>query len=432
MTVQSQTPNGIEAIYPMSPMQQGILLHSIEAPDSGVYCVQSVYTLSGELDEDCLERSWQAVVSRHAILRTAFILGDEPVQVVFNEILAPIVRKDWRREKRDELDSLLREYLVKDRQLGFQPTQAPLMRLALLRTDECDYQLVWTYHHVLIDGWSAGLVFQEVAQGYEASRRGRRVDLAEDRERDKGLAEVFWRGVLEGFEASTPLPGAGKGLEDLRHEDKSIELSEPVSSALARLAAREHLTIYSFIQATWGLLISRYAGKQDVVFGSVESGRPESLPGVEGIIGLFINTLPVRLRIDPERGLLDWVHVIHDQQTEARQYAFAPLTDIHSWSDVPRGQPLFEMIVGYQNFQRGVIEGKTDASETSTNLIAEAKSEMQVRFHSSSERTNYPLAVQVVPGRVISIRLTYDGARYSSRTIEQLLDHWQRLLESAV
>src|SRR5262249_25600771 len=146
------------------------------------------------------------------------------------------------------------------------------------------------------------------------------------------------------------------------HERRSEYLPETAAGELSRRAASEHLTAYGFVQAIWGLLLSRYSGEPDVLFGSIASGRPEALAGVESMIGLFINTLPVRLQVDPAKRFIDWVRTIHRQQIEARKHGYASLVEIQGWSDLPRGEPLFESILGYQSFASRELKASSNGS----------------------------------------------------------------------
>ena len=446
MAVQAQV-NEIEAAYPMSPMQQGLLFHSIKAPESGMYCVQSIYTMHGQLDDVSFEHAWQSVMNRHAILRTAFIFQDNPLQVVFRRSSMPILREDWSHLPATKQDQLLQEYLTHDKRRGFQPTEVPLMRLALFRKGAHEHILVWSLHHVLLDGWSANLVLQEVTYFYGAHREGRSVhlpdakpfqsyiDWLEEQGRENGLAETYWRSALRGFEAATPLPAADGKRDEIGYERVSEHLPSTVGTMLAHLAAREHLTVYGFIVAMWGLLLSRYSGKRDVVFGSIDSGRPETLPGVEEMVGLFINTVPVRLQVNGAQSLIEWIRRIHRQQVEIRKYNYASLVDIQNWSDVPRGEPLFETILGYQNFVSGAV--KTSASDDEGNSVSNSavsanSNGLQVKFHHGVEQTNYPLAVQVMtPGGKMEVRLIGDRTIYSPEVLGRLLCHYRQLLQSA-
>lgn len=207
----------IEAIYPLSPIQQGLLFHSLYAPNSGVYIEQLVCTLRADVDVSAFSRAWEHVVHRHAPLRTAFAWKsqDQPLQAVHRTVELPLVQEDWRAMALDAQERRLERWLADERARGFDVAKAPLMRLALLRFADDAWRFVWTHHHLLLDGWSLPLVLQEVFAAYEAYRTGRepalppvrpyRDYIAWLRKQDLAAAEAYWRATLAGFTAPTPL-----------------------------------------------------------------------------------------------------------------------------------------------------------------------------------------------------------------------------------
>ena len=190
----------IEDIYPLSPMQQGMLFHSIYAPESGMYVEQMSCTLRGSLSVDAFERAWRRVISRHTPLRTAFVWQDldEPLQVVQRQVSLPLEQHDWRALTSAQQAARLEAFQHEDRQRGLDLSEAPLMRLTLIRLADDRYQFVWTHHHLLIDGWSVPLLFQEVFQLYEAFRQGR----VQGPGQDGGASGRWGRGVGDAPDAS--------------------------------------------------------------------------------------------------------------------------------------------------------------------------------------------------------------------------------------
>ena len=342
-------------IYPLSPMQQGILFHTLEAPGAGVYVNQLCAELEGELNGDAFRRAWGEVVRRHAVLRTSFEWEGvtEPVQVVEQQAEVEWDEQDWRGFGEREQAERLQTYLAADRTRGFDLGRAPLMRVGLLRTGEGDFQLVWSHHHLLLDGWSVPMVLSEVLRFYEGYCTGEAVQLPRTRpyadyigwlqRQDLRTAEGFWRELLQGFRSPTRLglerggtsSEAGGGFDR-----RGVRLRREVTESLERLRQRHRLTLNTLVQGVWGLLLSRYSGQQDIVFGATTAGRPVDLPGVEAMVGLFINTLPVRLQLGAGDTVLECLQRLQSQQSEARRYEYTPLSHIQGWSEVPRGGPL--------------------------------------------------------------------------------------------
>ena len=329
----------VEDFYPLSPMQQGMLFHSLFAPESGVYVEQMSCTLRGDLDLSAFERAWQRVVDRHPILRTAFV-GEglkEPVQVVHRKVQLPVEQQDWRTFPPTEQEACLESFLQAERERGFDLSKAPLMRLALMRTDDDAYEFIWTNHHILLDGWSIPLLLQEVFAFYESFRRGQDLRLGPPRpyrnyivwlkRQNMEQAEAFWRTTLAGFTAPTDLvvdrPLEGVADQKERYDEQEVWLSRETTAALRSLAQQHHLTLNTLVQGAWALLLSRYSGEEDVVFGATVSGRPTDLPESEFMIGLFINTLPVRVRVPPEALVVDWLKGLQGQLVDMRQYEYS-------------------------------------------------------------------------------------------------------------
>ena len=207
--------------------------------------------------------------------------------------------------------------------------------------------------------------------------------------------------------------------EEAGYDEQQKHLSEALTEALQALARRHHLSLNSLIQGAWALLVSRYSEEADVVFGAVVSGRPAALVGVESMIGLFMNTLPVRVRVSPEASLLPWLHALQAQQVEARHYEYSPLVQVQRWSNVPPGLPLFDTLFVFENYP-----GRATVQEWVRSL--------EIRQVRLLPRTHYPLTMLVIPGPELVLRLSYQCARFDSATMTRMLGHLQTLLEGMV
>jgi len=423
----------IEDIYPLAPLQEGLLFHSRAAQMAGEpdeYFRQYVSRIQGRLDAGAFARVWQESVDRHPILRTAF-LWDEveaPCQIVLRHAGLPFEVVDLRSCSSGQQERRIAAFLAEDRGLGFDLTTAPLLRIRLFRLAEDVYRMVWSYHHLLLDGWSIALMFAEASSRYQTGkqpRQGRpfRDYIAWLAEQEPGQAEAFWRHLLRGYSEpvriSVPPPASGPeaGGKALPTESAAGELSEGESAALERLARSSRLTLNTLVQGAWGLLLGFYTGARDVVFGATVSGRPTDLAGFEKMLGMFINTLPVRAEIDPREPFLAYLERLHRQLVEARQHEHTPLFQIHRWSEVPRGLPLFETIVIFENYR--FEPGRGGEGKRPGVTLEESQ---------TLGGTNYPIAVIVKPGRRLKLRLIYDPRRFDPATVARMLAHFQRIL----
>jgi amino acid adenylation domain-containing protein len=425
----------IDSIYPLSPVQLGMLFHTLLAPKSGVYFNQALYTLTGCLQKLAMQRAWQQVVDRHHALRALFVwqAREKPLQVVRRRVTLPWEELDWRGLSADEQNAKLAAFLQSDRQRGFDLAQAPLMRLALIRLGENHHELIWSNHHLLIDGWSSFLILKDVMTVYQAICDGRDCRLEPVRPyrdyinwlhgQDLLKAERFWREELKGFAAPTPLlgsPGAeGHEVQDHEFTEQLGSTPPSLTAALQSFARQNGLTLSTIVQGAWAILLSRYSGETDVVFGSTVSGRSAELVGIESMVGLFINSLPVRAQFPPQVTTLTWLKDFQDKLVEARQYEHSPLVDVQGWGEVRRGYPLFQSLVAFENYP-------VDASVWGQN------GNLQISNMRVVVPTNYPLAIAVAPRKELSIRVSYDSRRFDGATISRMLGHFNTLLEAIV
>ncbi len=413
-----------EDLYRLSPTQHGMLFHTLYSPASGMFVTQSSWSLSGAMDVAALEQAWRTVLARHPILRTSFIWEglDEPLQVVHRAVDAQVRSQDLRGIDHRQQAEILRTDLRDDRQLGFDLTRPQLLRLAVFQRQEESFEILLSHHHLLLDGWSMPLLLKELVSFYHAFARGESLHLHHPRpfrdyiawlqRQDVGSTESFWRELLRGFETPTALGvdralvGNGTGGSRERH----VRLEPDLTAGLQALARRQLLTLGTLFQGAWAVLLSRYSGEADVVFGATVSGRPPELSGVESMIGLFINTLPVRVKIDPADSFFSCLRRIQAQQVEVRQYEFTPLAVIQAWSEVPRGSALFESILVFENYPHEDIE-------------AEPGTGMMIRRAQTWEQANYPLAIEVLLGNQTTLQIQYDPSRFAEAIVQRMLGH---------
>ncbi|HEY7557690.1 MAG TPA: amino acid adenylation domain-containing protein [Candidatus Binatia bacterium] len=423
----------IEDIYELSSLQQGILFHSLEAPQSGIYCMRLSYALRGSLDVRTFERAWQHVIDRHPILRTSFHWQDlaKPLQVVHKKVELKLESHDWRMLSHDERADRIKAYIEEEGRRGFRFTEAPLMRLAVFRSEDEAYHLIWSFHHALLDGGCKSLILKEVFESYEALRHDRPLTPNRPRpyrdyilwlqQQDLVSAEKFWRKELEGFTAPTALgverAEAAVLVEEEVYNEQHVRMSQAATAAVQSIARRHHLTLNTLMQGVWAILLSHYSGEADVLFGATVSNRPADLEGMEQTAGLFINTLPVRVRVDWQAPLLSWLKELQAHQARARQYDYTSLLDIQGWTEVPRGRRLFETILAFENFlddRRQQLSG------------------LEARFERAYDWSNYPLGIEVLPGSELLLAIIYDSRRFAEDTVARMLGHLQTLLQGII
>ncbi|HEX8355526.1 MAG TPA: condensation domain-containing protein, partial [Pyrinomonadaceae bacterium] len=428
----------IEDIYPLSPMQHGILFEELSAPGSASYTVQLMFVLSGELDASAMERAWELTIERHPLLRTSFHWKEagKALQVVRRRAQLPLTRVDWAGLPEGVQEERLRELLEEDRGRGFDLTSAPLMRLTAIELGGGRHRLVWSHHHLLMDGWSMPRLLGEVFSTYDALSRGEHPQWQQPRpfrdyiawlqRQDMAQAEQFWREYLRGFERPTPLPLAAArqarqhGEGERGHAEHKTSLSHEATEKLARLARTHQLTLNTVVQGAWAVLLSRYSGETDVVFGATVSGRPAELEGVERMLGLFINTLPVRARVAGEEKVCEWLRGLQEEGAEARQYEYAPLSDVQRWAEAERGRPLFDSVLAFMNYPVA----------TALREHAREDARLQVVRVENFERTNFGLSVVVVPGRELGLHISYDTNSFEEASAGRMAGHLKALLES--
>ncbi|MBV9926801.1 MAG: amino acid adenylation domain-containing protein [Acidobacteria bacterium] len=423
---------GIEDIYPLSPMQSGMLFHSLYAPEADVYSGVMRYALHGPLDVEAFKGAWQRVAERHDSLRAAFVWKelDEPLQIIQREVSLPWEQHDWRALAAEEQRGRLEALCLDEQRRGFNLAHAPLMRFTLVRMGEDEYQFVWSCHHLLLDGWSVPLVFAEVSEVYDAltERRAANPPPARPyrdyiewlRQQDVSAAEAFWRQELKGLTHPTPLasdrpPRRGRG--DEVYGEASVSLGRAATAGLQATARRAQLTLNTLVRGAWAILLSRYSGEETVAFGATVSGRPPDLEGVEEMVGLFINTLPVLARVDADAHALTWLREQQARQFAAQAYEYSPLVEVQRWSEVPPGTPLFESLLVFENYPSGGLA----PGDTAEGGGAETH---------SVEFTNYPLTLIAAPGEELSLRLAYGRSRFEDSTAERMLGHLRTLLEA--
>ncbi|MGH3813457.1 MAG: amino acid adenylation domain-containing protein, partial [Pseudonocardiaceae bacterium] len=423
----------VEDIYPLTPLQAGMLFHSLVDAEGSAYFNQLRLRLSGMSDPEVFGTAWQRVVDRTPILRSSLVWDgvDEPVQVVHRQVTLPTTHYDWRDLSSADRERELRRVLAEDSAAGLDLTAAPLMRLAIARLPGDEVLLIWTSHHILLDGWSTGGVFAEVCEQYAALVAGRVPRLVARRpfreylqwlgQQDQRKAEAYWRRMLAGFDSPTPLPYDRQAVEAHRAESSEsipVELRVDQSTRLHEVARRNGLTLNTVVQGAWALLLAHHSGERSVVFGTTVGGRPAELPGVEQMVGMFINTVPTRVTVRDGQAVVSWLRSLQDEQVESRNFDFISLAQLQAWSDLPGGTNLFDSAVVFENYP---IEDTT---------VGDAG--LRVADVEALDTTNFPLTLSVRISDRLCFDLAYDPGLFEAATVERLIGHLLVLLAGIV
>lgn len=416
--------------YPLSPLQQGMLFHALSVPASGVDMEQIIMTLHEKLDASAFELAWNRVLERHPVLRSKFVWEglDEPAQVVEKAVSLSARYFEYKNIPPSEFDERFEDFLRKDRSSDFRMTEAPLMRLSVFRSDRPEVKCVWTFHHILLDGRSFPLVLEEVFNLYEALRAGKDLTLADPRPyrdyiewllaRDLSADEKFWRETLAGFTAPTPLPvsPSTRGKREMGEEGvEEFRLSATLSSALRSFADRDGLSLNTLLQGAWSLLLHHYSDEDDIVYGATRACRRTAIEGADSMIGLFINTLPVRVTLSPDQTVMSFLKAIREQHVRIRQYEHSPLHRVQQWSSVPPGTPLFESLVVFENYLLNSYLRSKGGSWNDREFVYRG-------------RTNYPLTILGYDAPEILLRIEYDADRFDKSLVRRMAGHLRELL----
>ncbi len=385
--------NNIADIYPLAPMQEGLLFHSISAPDDGLYMPQTALRITGEVNSTALRAAWQDALDRHPILRSGFFWEqrDEPFQIAFRQIPVAFTTLDWTQADPAAEKQRLSDLFSANRAQPFDLRRPPLIRIQWIKTGENRSIMVVCYHHIILDGWSIRQLLDEVLQLYRRSAGFVAVSLAPARPygdyigwlktRDRSGSLRFWHERLAGFESATRLLAAQStaSFAPTSFERQRLELPVSVHQAMLAYSARSGLTLNTLLQGALALLIASQTGSQDLVFGTTTAGRPATLDGATTMIGLFINTLPVRIRIEKAQPLSAWLAALQIAHAQTSEHDYVPLAGIQG-----SGTSLFDTLLVVENFA---------TSQKTGNAALPLKTD-GIDF---DERTHFPLTLWAMP-----------------------------------
>ncbi len=444
--LQDQYSYSLEDIYPLTPMQEGMLFHSLydqNQKKSSAYFEQFSYLFRGELNISLIEKSINALFHRYDILRTVFIHEgfDRPLQVVLPKRAVDFHFEDLRGvlAAPDEKEKYIREFKERNRQRGFDLSKDVLMRLAVLQSDESDYEFIWSHHHIVMDGWCIGILITEYLEIYDNYLENRTYQLPPVRpyrdyikwleKQDKEETRRYWSDYLEAYEELAAVPGINsfEGHEE-DYIQGSIDWSPGIdfSKGLNRLANKNKVTLNVILQTIWGILLGRYNNKQDVVFGVVVSGRPSQIEGIESMVGLFINTIPIRIRFEEEMKFNSLSQNVQDIALESEPHHYYSLAKIQSGCSLK--QNLLDHIWIFENFPVAEqVDGVINRDKGGDNKLKSEISNATV-----FEQTNYNFNVVIVSGDELKVSFEYNRNQYEKDFIERIANHFNRMVEQVL
>ncbi|MGJ7609270.1 amino acid adenylation domain-containing protein [Variovorax sp. LT1R20] len=422
-----ETSPPLEEILPLSPLQQGLLFHALfDEQEADAYVVQLGFDLTGLLDTAALRAAATALLQRHANLRAAFLHQNlsEPVQIIPREITLPWQDIDLSSLTPEAREAALKLWLQDDHVRPFDPAQAPLLRFALIRLAPQRARLVFTSHHILLDGWSMPILLKELFALYATKGDTSalppvapyRSYLSWYRQQDRPAAEVAWRAAYADLQEPTRLATASTSSSG-RQEMLPLNLPQALGEALTRRARQYSLTLNTLMQGAWGALLARLTGRQDVVFGITVSGRPPELQGVEGMVGLFINTLPVRFRLRSSESVVAALARLQDEQSSLIAHQHLGLTDVQRLAGFGS---LFDSLLVYESYP---VDPNSRQPSYNGLAITHAGA-------SGGDTTHYPLSITIVPGAQLQLRVGYRPDLFERGVVEQLVVRLQRVLEA--
>ncbi|WP_340018592.1 amino acid adenylation domain-containing protein [Paenibacillus sp. FSL H3-0457] len=422
----------IENIYSLTPMQKGMWFHSALDRQTAAYFEQTRFTMRGALDVQLFERSWMELAKRHLVLRANFVNGPagEPLQIIYRDKPVGFEYEELLHLQVHEKQAYLDEKAEEDKLRGFDMEHDALVRFKILRTEEQSYHVLWSFQHILMDGWCLAQLTQELFEIYSALTSGKQPaggkgsdygDYIEWLEKqDDQAASGYWTAFLAGYEGQTVLPGQKEPAPSGRFtaDHVTVELGKDLSKRMDRVAKQHLVTVNTLLQAVWGVMLQKYNGTNDAVFGSVVAGRPAEIPGIESMIGLFINTVPVRVNSEVDTVFADLMAKLQERALDSGRYDYYPLYEIQARS--VQKQNLINHIIAFENYP--VDEQMEQAGDQQHGGLTIADVQME-------EQTNYNFNVTVMPGAEIEIRFDFNAEVFDKDSIERLKGHLVHLLE---
>jgi amino acid adenylation domain-containing protein len=426
------TKDNISNIYTLSPMQEGMYFHYLYDKSSPAYFIQSSYRINGDLHVQLMEKSLNELFKRYDILRTVFMhkKGKKLFQVVLKES-----RIDFHYENISaaaDKEDYLGKFKKKDRKRSFDLGKDVLMRASVIQLDKFEYEFTLSFHHILMDGWCIPIIMTELAEIYNSYLERKPYRLPEAKQyriyikwlesQDREAAREYWEKYLQHYEGTASIPGLGKNNNNYQNENYTVEWEQEKTKKLEKIAVKYQVTLNTIFQSVWGVLLGKYNGKQDVVFGAVVSGRPAEIRDVESMVGLFINTIPVRIQYEEQSKFVRLLKHVQEKVVACDSYSYYPLAQIQALTK-PK-QNLFDHIIAFENYPA--------AEQIDSLMTANRELNFKVSDIMIFEQTTYDFNIQAGLGQQLTINFLYNANNAGNRLIRRVANHLVRLLDQLI
>ncbi|HLP48170.1 MAG TPA: condensation domain-containing protein, partial [Candidatus Kapabacteria bacterium] len=425
-------PKSIENILALTPLQEGMLFHYLQDPKNALYFEQLCLEVFGEINVSYFEKAWQTVIATNEMLRTVFRWEklEKSSQIILRQHKCNLVFYDLTKKDSHQAKTVLAEIKRKDRCKRFDLSEVPF-RVILCKLDEKKYEMIISNHHILYDGWSNGIILKEFFKAYHELGQGGELlklpvkpsfkeFLKWTHNQAKNEQEKFWRAYLNGFETPTELPIKNKIIEETaRVDDYSIILAEDTGRNLDIFVKNNHVTLATVFYAAWGILLQKYCGSEDVIFGTTVSGRSAGIKGIENIVGLFINTIPLRTQTTPHETLSDIVFRIDKILQSREEVEHTSLVDIRNYCNLGGNESLFDTIVVIENYPLD-------------NRLLPENSLLSVHSYAITEMTHYDLTVGIMLFNQIEVKFSFHPGFFDKETIESLAGHYKGIIQNII
>ncbi|MBN2105048.1 amino acid adenylation domain-containing protein [bacterium] len=427
----------IQHILPLTPMQEGILFNYLQSPNSEAYFEQTAFNIHGDIDMETVFHSFEIWVKRHDIFRTLFIYRDveKPKQIVLHHRKCTVFFNDLSSEDETGIGALIEAYQKQDRKRGFDLSRDMPIRLAVFRIGKEIYRFIFSFHHIILDGWSFGLLMSEFFEIYQPLRQNQKVHCEKNhsfrqyvlwlQKQNFNHAYAYWTRYLNDYENPVKLPGrmtTRYSSSSYDRQVKDIAFTRAVCQSIQELTRTNQITLNTFIQAIWGILLQRYNNTDDVVFGTVVSGRHAEIDNIDRTVGLLINAVPVRVTASPQMTVTDLFQAIHTRYAASSQYDFCSLSEIQSRSGF--SGDLINHVLVFENYMKAdVVKAFLGDTHEFPFYISDV---------SLFEQTNYDFNLLVIPGERLQIKIIFNAKIFSSQTIERILGHFRKTVQEVL